>query len=148
MKRNHLRDLSTDELWALHQEVTALLAEKIVLEKGVLEDRLRQLNQLEDLKPRSTKLNTAKSGSTKPGSAKPPNEKPARRAYPTVLPKYQNSAEPHETWSGRGKQPRWLIAQLRSGKHLEDFRIDSVRVESGSAPSEVGHIELRLASVR
>jgi hypothetical protein len=56
MKRNHLRDLSTDELWALHQEVTALLAEKIVLEKGVLEDRLRQLNQLEDLKPRSTKL--------------------------------------------------------------------------------------------
>jgi DNA-binding protein H-NS len=92
--------------------------------------------------------NTAKSGSTKPGSAKPPNEKPARRAYPTVLPKYQNSAEPHETWSGRGKQPRWLIAQLRSGKHLEDFRIDSVRVESGSAPSEVGHIELRLASVR
>ena len=25
---------------------------------------------------------------------------------------------------GRGKQPRWLVAQLRVGKKLDDFRID------------------------
>ena len=28
-----------------------------------------------------------------------------------------------ETWAGRGKQPRWLVAQLRSGKRIEDFTI-------------------------
>jgi DNA-binding protein H-NS len=143
MKRDHLKAMSTDELWALHQEVTTLLAAKIVLEKGVLEDRLRQLNQPEDLKSGSTELKTSKSV-----SAKPPNGKSGRRAYPTVLPKYQNPAEPHETWSGRGKQPRWLMAQLSSGKQIEDFRFGSDQVDASTVPSEVGHVELRLASVR
>jgi DNA-binding protein H-NS len=47
----------------------------------------------------------------------------ARRPYPQVFPKYRNPAKPSETWAGRGKQPRWLTAQLRSGKRLDDFRI-------------------------
>jgi hypothetical protein len=25
---------------------------------------------------------------------------------------------------GRGKKPRWMTAQLKSGKHIDDFRID------------------------
>jgi DNA-binding protein H-NS len=29
-----------------------------------------------------------------------------------------------ETWAGRGKKPRWLSTQLKSGKQIEDFRID------------------------
>jgi DNA-binding protein H-NS len=28
-----------------------------------------------------------------------------------------------ETWTGRGKQPRWLVAQLEKGAKLEDFLI-------------------------
>ena len=40
-----------------------------------------------------------------------------RRPYPKVLPKHRNPKNPAETWSGRGKQPRWLTAQLRSGKN-------------------------------
>jgi DNA-binding protein H-NS len=40
-----------------------------------------------------------------------------------VFPKYRNPAKPEETWAGRGKQPRWLTAQLRAGKNLDDFRI-------------------------
>ena len=47
----------------------------------------------------------------------------ARRPYPQVFPKYKNPAQPSETWSGRGKQPHWLTAELRSGKKLDDFRI-------------------------
>jgi DNA-binding protein H-NS len=39
-----------------------------------------------------------------------------------VAPKYQNSST-GETWTGRGKQPKWLSAALESGKKLEDFRI-------------------------
>jgi DNA-binding protein H-NS len=46
-----------------------------------------------------------------------------RRRYPPVRPKYRNPARPSETWAGRGKQPRWLKAQLGSGKKLDDFRI-------------------------
>jgi DNA-binding protein H-NS len=39
-------------------------------------------------------------------------------------PKYRNPAEPFETWAGRGMKPRWLTAQLKSGKKIDDFRID------------------------
>ncbi|HTE96912.1 MAG TPA: H-NS family nucleoid-associated regulatory protein, partial [Bradyrhizobium sp.] len=37
-----------------------------------------------------------------------------------------NPAKPSETWAGRGKQPRWLTAQLRAGKKLDDFRIQTL----------------------
>jgi hypothetical protein len=39
-----------------------------------------------------------------------------RRPYPPISPKYRNPDLPSETWSGRSKQPRWLVAQLRSGR--------------------------------
>ena len=52
-------------------------------------------------------------------------ESRARRPYPQALPKYRNPAEPSETWSGRGKRPRWLTAQLRSGKRLDGYLISA-----------------------
>ena len=97
--------MSTDSLWTLHEKITATLAEKLAAEKTRLEKRLRQLQQ--------------GVGSNANGR----NEGHARRAYPQVFPKYRNPAKPSETWAGRGKQPRWLSAQLRSGKKLDDFRI-------------------------
>jgi DNA-binding protein H-NS len=39
-----------------------------------------------------------------------------------VAPKYRN-ASTGDTWTGRGKQPKWLAAALKSGKKLEDFKI-------------------------
>ena len=40
-----------------------------------------------------------------------------------VLPKYRNPDNPAETWSGRGHRPRWLEAQLATGKTLADLEI-------------------------
>jgi DNA-binding protein H-NS len=34
----------------------------------------------------------------------------------TVAPKYRNPTDPSQTWSGRGRQPRWFKAALRKGK--------------------------------
>lgn len=39
-----------------------------------------------------------------------------------VAPKYRD-ASTGATWTGRGKQPRWLAAALKGGKKLDDFRI-------------------------
>lgn len=39
-----------------------------------------------------------------------------------VAPKYRDSTT-GTTWTGRGKQPKWLAAAIRSGKKLEDFKI-------------------------
>ena len=95
MKRAELERMSPDDLWSLHVEVIQLLQARIQAEKADLEERLKLLQS-------------------------PP---PSRRQYPTVHPKYRNPENPSETWAGRGKQPRWLAAQLRSGRRIDDFRI-------------------------
>lgn len=40
-----------------------------------------------------------------------------------VPPKFQNPADPTQTWSGRGKRPRWFNAALKSGKKEKDLLI-------------------------
>jgi DNA-binding protein H-NS len=40
-----------------------------------------------------------------------------------VAPRYRNPENQQETWTGRGKQPRWLAAKLASGANLDDFLI-------------------------
>ena len=41
----------------------------------------------------------------------------------SVEPRYRSKANPEDTWTGRGKQPRWLVAELAKGRKLEDFLI-------------------------
>lgn len=106
MKKTEIKSLSIDELWVLHEAVGAVLAEKMAAEKKLLEERLRLL----------TKSNVGPTGKTSK----------LRRPYPPVLPKFRNPDKPAETWAGRGKQPRWLRKQLRTGKRMDDFRIKSV----------------------
>ncbi|TMJ46069.1 MAG: H-NS histone family protein [Alphaproteobacteria bacterium] len=105
MKPHDLKSMSTDELWSLQERVTSELARKISAEKTRLEQRLRQLGQGAPMRDEHVSR--------------------ARRPYPKVVPKFRNPTRPSETWAGRGKQPRWLTAQLRSGKKLDDFRIKS-----------------------
>ena len=40
-----------------------------------------------------------------------------------VAPKYMNPDNKSETWTGRGRQPRWLVAKLAKGAKLEQFKI-------------------------
>ena len=101
MKNPNLSEKSANELWALHEQVVDILSVKILEAKAQLEEKLSKLS-----------LKTAISL----------NER-SRRPYPPVLPKFRNPLHPAETWAGRGKQPRWLLAQLKSGRQLEDFRI-------------------------
>jgi DNA-binding protein H-NS len=41
----------------------------------------------------------------------------------TVPPKYRNPKDPAQTWTGRGKRPRWFQALLDSGKKDTDLLI-------------------------
>ena len=101
MRRSQqLARLSNDELWSLHLEIVQLLQEKIRAEQAELGNRLKSLSA-----PISHQSRIQ------------------RRPYPPVLPKYRNPDRPSETWSGRGKRPRWMVAQLKSGKRLDDFVI-------------------------
>ena len=46
-----------------------------------------------------------------------------RRSGGTVAPKYRNPANPEQTWSGRGKHPRWFNDALKAGKKEKDLAI-------------------------
>jgi DNA-binding protein H-NS len=110
MKSADLKSMSVDQLWELHEQVVAELGQKIAAEKARLEERLSKLHAAPAARV------SASSGGEK--------LKAGRRPYPKVVPKYRNPNNPAETWAGRGKQPRWVRAQLRSGKKLDDLRIE------------------------
>ena len=113
MRKLDLDAMDFDELWLLHEQLTQILSEKIGAEKLELEKRLAQLSRAEPL-----------------GEADR-TSRPPRRKYPKVLPKYCNPSAPEETWSGRGKQPRWLVAALQSGRGLEEFLIPELEEPQG-----------------
>ncbi|MFP7722496.1 H-NS histone family protein [Lysobacter sp. A3-1-A15] len=47
----------------------------------------------------------------------------ARKPLGKVAPKYRNPSNPDETWTGRGKQPRWLAAYTSAGRSVDEFKI-------------------------
>jgi DNA-binding protein H-NS len=95
-----LREMPLDELWALRQSVASKLASKLETQKSELEDRLRRL-----------------------GADVAALEEPSRRRSSAVSPKFRNPAEPHQTWSGRGKRPHWVTELLDAGISIQDFQI-------------------------
>jgi DNA-binding protein H-NS len=48
---------------------------------------------------------------------------PKRMNGSKVAVKYRNKDNPEETWTGRGRQPKWLTAKLAKGAKLSDFAI-------------------------
>ncbi|MET0330982.1 MAG: H-NS histone family protein [Dyella sp.] len=52
-----------------------------------------------------------------------PRAKGVRRTTGTVAPKYRNPADAEQTWSGRGKRPRWFNDALKAGKKEKDMAI-------------------------
>src|ERR1700730_1046776 len=110
-KKMNLDAMSVDEMWQLHEEVSRLLSVRLTSEKRELEKRLDQLRR-----DKQVPASKHTSGIKELARAR-------RRKYPRVYPKYQNPNMPSETWSGRGKTPRWLVAALKTGHKLEEFAI-------------------------
>jgi DNA-binding protein H-NS len=104
VKERDLAAMSADELWTLHEKLRRMLSTKLSAEKHALERRLAQLTNVQNDRSRN-------------------KIKPRRRPYPKVLPKYRNQERPSETWSGRGKHPRLVDAQLQMGKKIDDLSI-------------------------
>jgi DNA-binding protein H-NS len=111
MKKIDLETMSVEDLWSLHEEISGILSARITSEKRELEKRLAVLNRGRGV------IEGGSAEQTYNGNGE------LRRKYPRVFPKYRNTQTPHETWSGRGKQPRWLSAAIKAGRKIDDFRI-------------------------
>jgi DNA-binding protein H-NS len=119
-KKFNLDAMSIDEMWQLHEEIGAVLSSRLTSEKRELEKRLAQLRREKEMRQSESADSRAKDA---------PRE---RRKYPRVFPKYRNPNEPSETWSGRGKQPRWLTAALKTGHTIDEFVIRNVESKNSS----------------
>ena len=78
----------------------------------------------QELKERLSKIAKLIGGDVKELAAK---ASPAKRVSSSkgkkVKPKYRNPKQRNETWTGRGRQPRWLVHELATGKKIESFLI-------------------------
>ena len=97
-----LETMPLEDLWKFHEEVIAALASRMEAQKHQLQKRLDEL------------------GVRFGGS---PKDIPQPRPYPKVHPKFRNPESSSETWSGRGRQPHWVLHLLATGGSLDDCRI-------------------------
>jgi DNA-binding protein H-NS len=111
VRKLNLDAMSVGEIWQLHQTVIEVLSVRLTAEKCELEKRLAQLRR----EQHQTLVE--------------PNQGSSRQIVRSVheprkvAPKYRNPNEPSETWSGRGKRPRWLTQALLAGQKIDDFVI-------------------------
>ena len=106
MTRSTFEAMSLDDLWNLHKRVVSILEERLDHERQKLEHQLEELGRKFGGAPSATR---------------------ERRPYPKVPQKFCNPAYPSQTWSGRGKQPRWVKTLMASGASLEDLRVDTAK---------------------
>ena len=102
-KINGLDKLTFKELIELQGRVAQAIVERKVSERADVKRRMEELAaasgfELSDLVGNKTSRKGTK-----------------------VEAKYRNPANPMETWAGRGRQPKWLVAALKKGQKLEAF---------------------------
>jgi len=92
-----LEFLTVDDLLELRDRVLNALSTRVEAERRELEYRLARLNRADV----THSMRLAKGGRVIGGRAE-------------VAPKYRNPANPIETWSGRGRKPRWMTAAIKA----------------------------------
>jgi len=100
-----LKDMSIHELENLIKEARA---------------RIDELEALEQLQTMEKIQNLAKQAGLEV-TLKPAGKR--SRSRTSAPPKYRNPANARETWSGRGRKPKWVQKALASGKTLDDLAV-------------------------
>lgn len=100
-----LETLALEELLDLRDRVERLIDQRMVAEKLELKKKLARLEQYQ-----------------RNLMAPEPPQRSAANNRGVVPPKYRDPKS-GMTWSGRGKQPRWMTRLISQGAKREDFRI-------------------------
>jgi DNA-binding protein H-NS len=105
MANADLGKMSYAQLSAMEQRIERLKAEKRDAEREALRKKVTEL-----VKQHGFGIRDLIGGSG--------------RGKRSVAPKYRDPNDPANTWSGRGRMPRWMVAATRGGKaRKEDFLI-------------------------
>ena len=93
-----------------------------LVEKAKMEVAIKEQNRVQEIRSQMEKLASDLNMSVDEVmrfdvKKKKTGSKPASKV------KFRNPNNPEQTWTGRGKRPRWLQEALDKGAHLEDFAI-------------------------
>lgn len=120
----NLDTLSAKELQAL---ITQAKKRKTTLAKrkpiAVVRKKVQALIKAEGYTVAELFGTTAAPRAAAPTAAPAKSTRKSATAGSKVAPKYRNPANASETWTGRGKQPRWLATLTEQGRKLEEFLI-------------------------
>ena len=67
------------------------------------------------------------------GKKRKSRQKPSK-----VAAKYRDPANPRDTWSGRGRMPRWLAKKTKYGRSVTDFLIPGLAKPTARKTSSIG----------
>lgn len=95
--------------------------------KKDIENQLERLDskKLEEARAEAAKI-AAKFGVELSELAKAPARRKttkAKSSRPKGEPKYANPANPSQTWTGRGRKPKWVQEWIEAGKPIEELEI-------------------------
>ncbi|MFQ6550593.1 H-NS family nucleoid-associated regulatory protein [Aestuariibius sp. 2305UL40-4] len=109
MAKIKIDKLSLDELKDLQKEVAQAITS---FEKRQRDDALAAIQAA--AKEHGFSLDELMGGSSNKKTAKPRT---------SAAPKYRHPENPEVTWSGRGRQPKWIKDALADGKTLDAYLI-------------------------
>ena len=100
-----LQNYSLAQLIELQQRVEVAIGERKAMEARELKEQMQALAQKSGFSLNEL-FGTKRGGKRGPAPIK-----------------YRNPKDPSQTWTGRGRKPRWLTAKLDKGAKLEDFAV-------------------------
>ncbi|BBL22386.1 MULTISPECIES: H-NS histone family protein [Acinetobacter] len=62
--------------------------------------------------------------------------KPSRTSRRKVKIRFRDTENENNTWTGRGKQPKWLQAHIENGRQLEEFEVKEPEESESETESE------------
>ena len=104
----NIKELETEEITLLINELQSELKNRFEKEKENFLNTIKDKADLFGVSVEDLLIEASQSKKRKTGK---------------VPPKYQNPDNKAETWTGRGRKPNWLVAQLDNGKQLENMLI-------------------------
>ena len=123
-----MSDMELTQIETTTPVLPSLLAQKVELDKQITKAKAEEKaavlahirSAMEQYEITVEELTAAPKRGRKPGSTDSGERKP-------VAPKYRNEAG--DTWTGRGKQPKWVAEALAGGLTLEDLLIEKPTAE-------------------
>jgi DNA-binding protein H-NS len=114
MSKPDLAAMPIDEFWMIHKELTKIRSDKTCAQNRELGERLAKLNRVKFSRPENELTATR-------GWWRAASQVSKGSAQNTVIPSLHR-----KTWVGTGKQPRRLVAGLKTGRKLDELEIGNI----------------------